>query len=42
MTSDAPEVFVSYHRDDRAWAEWLAWILEDAGYAVVIRAWDVR
>jgi hypothetical protein len=32
--------FVSYTDKDRAWAEWLAWQLEDAGYRVLIRAWD--
>jgi tetratricopeptide (TPR) repeat protein len=34
--------FVSYNRHDRAFAEWIAWILEDAGYSVVIQAWDFR
>ena len=36
------DFFVSYNRADRAWAEWLAWQLEAAGYAVVIQAWDFR
>ncbi|KAM3115138.1 tetratricopeptide repeat protein [Phormidesmis sp. 146-33] len=34
--------FVSYNRHDRAFAEWIAWILEEAGYSVVIQAWDFR
>jgi tetratricopeptide (TPR) repeat protein len=38
--SDAPDVFVSYTQPDRAWAEWIAWELEDAGLRVVIQAWD--
>ncbi|WP_322756634.1 toll/interleukin-1 receptor domain-containing protein, partial [Frankia sp. Cas3] len=25
---------------DRAWAEWIAWTLEEANYRVVIQAWD--
>jgi len=31
---------VSYTGADRGWAEWIAWQLEDAGYRVVIQAWD--
>ncbi len=34
------DFFVSYNRADRAWAEWTAWQLEEAGYTVVIQAWD--
>jgi tetratricopeptide (TPR) repeat protein len=36
------DFFVSYNRHDRTWAEWIAWTLEDAGYSVVIQAWDFR
>lgn len=36
------DFFVSYNRADRAWAEWLAWQLEAAGYSIVIQAWDFR
>ena len=36
------DFFVSYNRHDRAWAEWIAWTLEDAGYSVVIQSWDFR
>jgi TIR domain len=32
--------FVSYTSADRAWAEWVAWQLEQAGYRVIIQAWD--
>ncbi|ADP78938.1 toll/interleukin-1 receptor domain-containing protein [Pseudofrankia inefficax] len=34
------DFFVSYTGKDRAWAEWLAWQLEDAGHSVLIQAWD--
>ena len=34
------DFFVSYNQADRDWAEWVAWILEEAGYSVVIQAWD--
>ncbi|MBD2060359.1 tetratricopeptide repeat protein [Oculatella sp. FACHB-28] len=36
------DFFVSYNRHDRAWAEWIAWTLEEAGYTTVIQAWDFR
>jgi len=36
------DFFVSYNQADRSWAEWIAWHLEDAGYSVVIQAWDFR
>lgn len=32
--------FISYNRADEAWAEWVAWILEEAKYSVIIAAWD--
>src|ERR1044072_9749525 len=34
------DFFISYNKADRAWAEWIAWQLEEAGYTVVIQAWD--
>lgn len=34
------DFFVSYTQADRPWAEWAAWILEEAGYQVLIQAWD--
>ena len=34
------DFFISYNSADRAWAEWIAWTLEDAGYATIIQAWD--
>ncbi len=33
-------IFVSYTQADRAWAEWIAWQLKEAGYEVTIQAWD--
>ncbi len=26
------DFFISYNHNDRSWAEWLAWTLEDNGY----------
>ncbi len=34
------DFFISYTGADRAWAEWVAWALEQAGYYVVVQAWD--
>ena len=34
------DFFVSYNSADEAWAEWIAWQLEDAGFSTVIQAWD--
>jgi tetratricopeptide (TPR) repeat protein len=34
--------FVSYNGRDKQWAEWIAWILEEEGYSVIIQAWDFR
>jgi hypothetical protein len=34
------DFFVSYTQADRAWAEWIAWALEEEGYRVLIQAWD--
>jgi hypothetical protein len=31
---------VSYQQADRAWAEWIAWILEEDGHRVLVQAWD--
>ena len=36
------DFFISYNRTDRAWAEWIAWQLEEAGYTVIVQAWDFR
>ena len=34
------DFFISYTQADRAWAEWIAWILEEDGHRVLIQAWD--
>src|SRR5690242_12359487 len=36
------DFFISYTKADKAWAEWIAWALEEAGYSVTIQAWDFR
>ena len=41
MTQDAAkDFFISYNKADRAWAEWIGWKLEEAGYTVILQAWD--
>jgi WD40 repeat protein len=34
------DFFISYTQADRAWAEWIAWELEESGERVLIQAWD--
>jgi hypothetical protein len=34
------DFFISYTQADRAWAEWIAWVLEEDGYRVLVQAWD--
>jgi tetratricopeptide (TPR) repeat protein len=34
------DFFISYTQADRAWAEWMAWVLEEDGHTVLIQAWD--
>ncbi|MFG1871106.1 FxSxx-COOH system tetratricopeptide repeat protein [Micromonospora arborensis] len=45
MTTEASaaigeKLFISYAGPDRAWAEWVAWQLEQAGYVVELDLWD--
>ena len=35
------DFFVSYTQADRAWAEWIAWLLEEDGHRVLVQAWDM-
>jgi TIR domain len=35
------DFFISYTAADKAWAEWLAWELEAAGYTTLLQAWDM-
>jgi TIR domain len=36
------DFFVSFNSADKTWADWIAWTLEDAAYAVVYQPWDFR
>ncbi|RZM81950.1 TIR domain-containing protein [Leptolyngbya iicbica] len=36
------DFFISYTKPDRAWAEWIGWMLEEAGYTIFIDVWDFR
>lgn len=42
LTNQMKDFFISYNKADKAWAEWIAWTLEEAGYSIVIQAWDFR
>ena len=34
------DFFISYNQKDKHWAEWVGWELEEAGYTVIVQAWD--
>jgi hypothetical protein len=36
------DFFVSFNKADRAWATWIAWVLEEAGHSVWFQDWDFR
>ncbi len=38
--SDRHRVFISYTHVDLAWAQWIAWTLENLGHSVIFQAWD--
>ena len=40
MRSRGADFFISHAGRDTAWAEWLAWQLQDAGYTVELAVWD--
>jgi Tol biopolymer transport system component/nucleoside phosphorylase len=40
--AEAVDFFISYTGADEAWATWVAWELEAAGYKTKIQAWDFR
>jgi hypothetical protein len=40
--AEKKDLFVSYNRADKQWAEWIAWQLEEVGYTTIIQAWDFR
>jgi WD40 repeat protein len=36
------DFLISYNKADLAWAEWIAWQLEEAGFTTLLQAWDFR
>ncbi|MCK9922256.1 FxSxx-COOH system tetratricopeptide repeat protein, partial [Frankia sp. AgPm24] len=36
------DFFVSYTAMDQPWAVWVAWVLEEAGFRVLVQAWDFQ
>lgn len=38
--SNGVDFLVSYDTCDDAWAQWVAWQLENAGYKVIVQSWD--
>jgi hypothetical protein len=40
VVGDRTDFFVSHAGGDRAWAEWVAWQLTEAGYTVELDVWD--
>src|SRR4051812_38492869 len=42
IAEDKRDFFVSFNQADRAWATWIAWVLEEAGYSVFFQDWDFR
>ncbi len=34
------DFFISYNKANRAWAEWIAWTLEEEKYTTILQAWD--
>ena len=40
MDGDRLDFFISHAGSDRAWAEWVAWQLTEAGYTVELDVWD--
>src|SRR3954451_1956563 len=36
------DFFISFNKADRAWATWIAWVLEEAGYTVFFQDWDFK
>jgi serine/threonine protein kinase len=39
---DLKDFFILYNRIDRAWAKWIAWELDNAGYSAVLPAWSFQ
>src|SRR3954453_8202639 len=36
------DFFISFNQTDRAWAAWIAWVLEEKGYSVFFQDWDFK
>lgn len=36
------DFFISYNKEDKQWAKWIAGILEENGYSTIIQAWDFK
>jgi TIR domain len=36
------DFFISYNSTDKAWAEWIAWQLEEEDFSTILQAWDFR
>ena len=41
-SSGKRDFFVSFNQADRAWATWIAWVLEEKGYSVFFQDWDFK
>ena len=41
-SDDKRDFFVSFNQADRAWATWIAWVLNANGHAVFFQDWDFR
>ena len=42
INSEGDKFFISYNKEDFSWAEWIAWVLEEAKYKVFFQEWDIR
>ena len=40
--TERKDFFISYTGADLAWAEWVAWQLEEQKYSVILQTWDFR
>ena len=36
------DFFISFNKEDKDWAEWIAWTLEETGHTVFYQNWDFR
>ncbi len=41
-TNSSIDFFISYNGTDKAWAEWIAWQLEEVGFLTILQSWDFR